>query len=47
MTIWHELLGLEFEVKQLFDECGHWPQHERPELYNPLAIAFLKEHSGK
>ena len=32
---------------ELFDECGHWPQHERPELYNPLAIAFLKEHSGK
>lgn len=31
---------------ELFDECGHWPQHERPELYNPLAIAFLKEHSG-
>lgn len=32
---------------ELFDECGHWPQHERPELYNPLAVAFLKEHSGK
>jgi len=32
---------------ELFDECGHWPQHERPELYNPLAIAFLKEHSGE
>ena len=31
---------------ELFDDCGHWPQHERPELYNPLAIAFLKEHSG-
>ena len=31
---------------ELFDECGHWPQHERPELYNPLAIAFLKENSG-
>ncbi len=30
---------------ELFDECGHWPQHERPELYNPLAISFLKEHS--
>ncbi len=31
---------------ELFDECGHWPQHERHELYNPLAIAFLQEHSG-
>lgn len=30
----------------LFDECGHWPQHERAELYNPLAIEFLKKHSG-
>lgn len=31
---------------ELFDECGHWPQHERSELYNPLSIAFLKQHSG-
>lgn len=31
---------------ELFDDCGHWPQHERAELYNPLAISFLKEHSG-
>ena len=30
---------------ELFDDCGHWPQHERVELYNPLAIAFLKKHS--
>lgn len=29
---------------ELFDEYDHWPQHEHPELYNPLAIAFLKEH---
>ena len=33
-------------VLHLFDECGHWPQHERAELYNPLAIEFLKKHSG-
>jgi 2-hydroxy-6-oxonona-2,4-dienedioate hydrolase len=26
---------------ELFDACGHWPQHERHELYNPLSIAFL------
>ena len=31
---------------ELFEKCGHWPQHEHPELYNPLAIAFLNEHSG-
>lgn len=31
---------------ELFDRCGHWPQHERSELYNPISIAFLKEHSG-
>ena len=31
---------------ELFDECGHWPQHERDDLYNPLAIEFLKANSG-
>jgi 2-hydroxy-6-oxonona-2,4-dienedioate hydrolase len=31
---------------ELFDNCGHWPQHERAELYNPLAIEFLQKHSG-
>ncbi len=30
---------------ELFDDCGHWPQHERTDLYNPLAIAFMQEHS--
>lgn len=30
---------------ELFDECGHWPQHECPDLYNRIAIAFLQEHS--
>ena len=40
----HEAIaGSELE---LFDDCGHWPQHERVELYNPLAIEFLKKHSG-
>lgn len=29
---------------ELFDDCGHWPQHERDDLYNPLAIAFLKQY---
>ncbi len=27
---------------ELFAECGHWPQHERAELYNPLSLEFLK-----
>ncbi|MEM9134801.1 MAG: alpha/beta hydrolase [Actinomycetota bacterium] len=26
---------------ELFGECGHWPQHERHDLYNPLALEFL------
>ena len=43
-TKMHE--AIEGSRLELFDECGHWPQHERPELYNPLAIAFMKEHSG-
>jgi 2-hydroxy-6-oxonona-2,4-dienedioate hydrolase len=30
---------------ELYPECGHWPQHERHETYNPMAIAFLKEHN--
>lgn len=29
----------------LFDECGHWPQHEQSALYNPLSVEFLNEHS--
>ncbi len=28
---------------ELFDECGHWPQHEQHERYNKLAIDFLNE----
>jgi 2-hydroxy-6-oxonona-2,4-dienedioate hydrolase len=30
---------------ELFDACGHWPQHERAELYNPLSLEFLKAAS--
>ncbi len=26
---------------ELFAECGHWPQHERHEIYNPLSLEFL------
>lgn len=28
----------------LFDECGHWPQHEKAEEYNPLSLEFLAKH---
>lgn len=28
---------------ELFSDCGHWPQHERHDLYNPLAVSFLGE----
>jgi 2-hydroxy-6-oxonona-2,4-dienedioate hydrolase len=28
----------------LFDECGHWPQHEQAERYNPLSLDFLGRH---
>ena len=31
---------------ELFEECGHWPQHEHAERYNKLAIKFLREHSA-
>lgn len=31
---------------ELFDDCGHWPQHERADLYNKIAIQFLNENSG-
>jgi 2-hydroxy-6-oxonona-2,4-dienedioate hydrolase len=30
---------------ELIDDCGHWPQHEQHEIYNPMAIAFLDEHN--
>lgn len=26
---------------ELFERCGHWPQHERADLYNPLSLEFL------
>lgn len=27
---------------ELFDDCGHWPQHEQPEAYNRVALEFLQ-----
>lgn len=32
---------------ELYEACGHWPQHERHEIYNPMAIAFLNENNGR
>lgn len=31
---------------ELFERCGHWPQHEHAERYNELAIRFLRRHSA-
>ena len=31
---------------ELFEQCGHWPQHEQHQRYNALAIAFLNRYSG-
>lgn len=30
---------------ELYPECGHWPQYERVDLYDPMSIAFLREHN--
>jgi 2-hydroxy-6-oxonona-2,4-dienedioate hydrolase len=30
---------------ELYAECGHWPQYEHDEIYNPMSIAFLAEHN--
>jgi 2-hydroxy-6-oxonona-2,4-dienedioate hydrolase len=27
---------------EIFTECGHWPQHEQAERYNPLSLEFLE-----
>lgn len=28
----------------LFDDCGHWPQHEQAEKYNQISLDFLAKH---
>lgn len=28
----------------LFDDCGHWPQHEKAAEYNDLSLGFLAKH---
>lgn len=37
----HEAIG--GSRLELFDECGHWPQHEQADRYNALSLAFLAE----
>jgi len=32
---------------ELYESCGHWPQHERHEIYNPMAIEFLNANNGR
>jgi 2-hydroxy-6-oxonona-2,4-dienedioate hydrolase len=31
---------------ELFEACGHWPQHEHANRYNKLSLEFLRAHSG-
>lgn len=31
---------------ELFDRCGHWPQHEQAVLYNSVSLAFLDKAAG-
>lgn len=39
-TAMHEnIAGSQLEI---FNECGHWPQHEHADRFNVLSIAFLK-----
>lgn len=28
---------------ELLDDCGHWPQHEKAEEYNRIALEFLQQ----
>lgn len=30
----------------LFDDCGHWPQHEHAETYNAISLEFLSGVGG-
>ncbi|MBB5782918.1 alpha/beta fold hydrolase [Nonomuraea jabiensis] len=43
-TAMHEAIaGSQLE---LFEECGHWPQHEQAARYNPLSLSFLAKSSA-
>jgi len=32
---------------ELYEGCGHWPQHEHADRYNEMAIEFLDAHNGR
>jgi 2-hydroxy-6-oxonona-2,4-dienedioate hydrolase len=29
---------------ELVGKCGHWPQHEQSEIFNPMSIEFISTH---
>lgn len=31
---------------ELFEECGHWPQHEHAERFNALSLEFIRSAGG-
>lgn len=31
---------------ELFEKCGHWPQHEQADRYNPISLEFLAKAAG-
>src|SRR3546814_5482182 len=44
-TAMHEnIAGSQLEI---FNECGHWPQHEHADRFNVLSIAFLKRNRSE
>ena len=34
-------LELPQSIVEVIPECGHWPQMEKPDLFNPMLISFL------
>jgi len=28
---------------EIFEHCGHWPQHEQADRYNLLSLGFLRK----
>jgi 2-hydroxy-6-oxonona-2,4-dienedioate hydrolase len=37
------IAGSELEI---YPECGHWPQHEQADRYNPRSTGFIRQHLG-
>lgn len=38
--------GIPGSQLELFEDCGHWPQHEQAELYNALSVEFIGKAAG-